>query len=69
MTPDKGRGLYNYSFYSNARVDELVEQIGVETDKTKRDALIEEAFKISTDEVATIPLHQQALAMGQARQY
>ena len=36
----------------------------METDKTKRDALIEEAFKISTDEVATIPLHQQALAWG-----
>ncbi|MEP6149863.1 MAG: ABC transporter substrate-binding protein, partial [Nisaea sp.] len=36
----------------------------VETDKAKRDAMIEEAFKISTSEVATVPLHQQALAWG-----
>ena len=60
----EGRGLYNYSGYSNKKVDELTDMIAVETDKAKRDALIEEAFKISTDEVATIPLHQQALAWG-----
>lgn len=62
--PDEGRGPYNYSGYSNARVDELTDMIGVETDKAKRDAMIEEAFKISTDDVATVPLHQQALAWG-----
>lgn len=65
-TPDQkaGTGLYNYSGYSNAKVDELTDLIGQETDKEKRDAMIEEAFKITTDDVATIPLHQQALAWG-----
>lgn len=62
--PKEGRGLYNYSGYSNAEVDALADEVATETDKAKRDALIEKAFKIAADEVAFIPLHQQALAWG-----
>lgn len=59
---DKGQGQFNLGWYSNAKVDELTLKIQAETDQTKRNAMIAEAFKIHADEVGHIPLHQQALA-------
>jgi peptide/nickel transport system substrate-binding protein len=59
---DKGQGQYNLGAYSNAKLDELTTKIQTETDKTKRDEMIREAFKVHTDDVGHIPLHQQALA-------
>lgn len=59
---DKGRGQFNLGSYSNARIDEITAQVQSETDQTKRNALIAEAFKIHQDEVGHLPLHQQALA-------
>ena len=35
-----------------------------ETDAAKRTAMISEAWKLTTADVAYIPLHQQALAWG-----
>ncbi len=55
------RGVFNDGGWSNPTFDALLDQIAVETDKAKRDALIDEASKIAKDEVATIPLHQQVL--------
>ena len=43
---------------------ELTLKIGSETDKAKRDAMIQEAFQIHIDDVGHLPLHQQALAWG-----
>ncbi|HRO58889.1 MAG TPA: ABC transporter substrate-binding protein [Burkholderiaceae bacterium] len=64
-TPDpSGRGQFNLGSYSNARVDELTKLVQSETDETKRNAMIHEAFKIHQDEVGHLPLHQQALAWG-----
>ena len=64
-TPDpSGRGQFNLGGYSNARVDELTKLVQSETDQTKRNAMIAEAFKIHQDEVGHLPLHQQALAGG-----
>jgi peptide/nickel transport system substrate-binding protein len=61
----KGKGSpFNLGGYCNPKVDELAKQILVENYPEKRDDLIAEAFKISTDEVAYIPLHQQGLAWG-----
>ncbi|MGE0718482.1 MAG: ABC transporter substrate-binding protein [Alphaproteobacteria bacterium] len=57
-----GQGSYNPGGYSNARVDALQEQVRSETDQTKRNALIREAFAIHKEEIGHIPLHQQALA-------
>ena len=37
-------------------------QIASELDQTKRNAMIAEAFKIHSDDIGHIPLHQQALA-------
>ncbi len=56
-----GRGQFNLGAYSNARVDELTQKIGSETDLKKRGEMIHEALKIHQDEVGHLPLHQQAL--------
>ena len=45
-------------------MDELTKKIQSETDKTKRDAMIKEAFKIHADDIGHLPLHQQSLAWG-----
>ncbi len=63
---DSGSGQFNLGSYCNPKVDELTKQIQSETDKTKRDAMIREAFKIHSDDVGHLPLHQQALAWGVA---
>ena len=55
------RGVFNDGGWSNARFDELLDQAAVETDKSKRQAQLNEASKIAKDEVATIPLHQQVI--------
>jgi peptide/nickel transport system substrate-binding protein len=64
VTPNGPEGTFNLGGYSNKRVDELTHLIQVETDKAKRQAMIDEAFKIHLDEVGHIPLHQQSLAWG-----
>jgi len=61
---DGGRGQFNLGAYSNARVDELTEKVGSETDQKKRNEMIREAMKIHQDDVGHIPLHQQALNWG-----
>ncbi|MBS0560598.1 MAG: ABC transporter substrate-binding protein [Proteobacteria bacterium] len=55
-------GEVNYGGYSNPKVDALTDQIAVETDQAKRDAMIDEAAKIVQDDVGYIPLHQQVIA-------
>lgn len=62
-----GRGQFNNGGYSNARVDQLTDLVLVENNVEKRNAMLLEAFKILHDEVGYIPLHQQALAWGVAR--
>lgn len=61
---DKGQGQFNLGSYSNPKVDELTLKIQSETDQTKRNAMIAEAFKLHADDVGHLPLHQQALAWG-----
>lgn len=59
---DKGQGLFNLGSYSNPKIDDLTGKIQSETDESKRNAMIAEAFKLHADDFAHIPLHQQALA-------
>ncbi|MFZ4285982.1 ABC transporter substrate-binding protein [Variovorax sp. HJSM1_2] len=61
---DKGAGQFNLGAYCNPKLDELTKKIQSETDKTKRSAMIKEAFDIHTADVGHLPLHQQALAWG-----
>ncbi|MBL0943199.1 MAG: ABC transporter substrate-binding protein [Hydrogenophaga sp.] len=63
---DSGAGQFNLGSYCNPKLDELTNKIQAETDKTKRDAMIREAFKIHSDDIGHLPLHQQALAWGVA---
>ena len=59
---DKGQGQFNLGSYSNAKLDELTLKIQSETDQTKRNAMIREAFEIHANDVGHLPLHQQSLA-------
>jgi peptide/nickel transport system substrate-binding protein len=62
-TPGEGgQGQFNLGSYSNPKLDELTAKIASETDEAKRNAMISEAFKIHSDDVGHLPLHQQALA-------
>ncbi|MCT8175116.1 ABC transporter substrate-binding protein [Variovorax sp. Varisp41] len=61
---DKGTGQFNLGAYCNPKLDEVTKKIQSESDKTKRNELIKEAFKIHADDVGTLPLHQQSLAWG-----
>jgi peptide/nickel transport system substrate-binding protein len=63
---DSGAGQFNLGAYCNPKVDELTLKIQSETDKSKRDAMIKEAFKLHADDIGHLPLHQQALAWGVA---
>jgi peptide/nickel transport system substrate-binding protein len=55
------RGMFNVGGWSNARFDELVGQMAVETNRERRQAMIEEANRIHAEEVGHIPLHQQVV--------
>lgn len=59
-----GQGAWNSGRYSNARVEELADEIATTVDEELRNELIREAFQIHYDEVGHLPLHQQALAWG-----
>ena len=61
---EENTGQFNYGRYSNERVDELTEMVGVETDPEKRQAMIDEAFRIVQEEYGYMPLHQQPLSWG-----
>lgn len=61
--PDK-IGAFNLGGYCNKRINELAASIQSETNQEKRQAMIDEAFKIHKDEVGHIPLHQQPLSWG-----
>lgn len=57
-------GAFNLGGYCNPRINELAAAIQSEVDQDKRQAMIDEAFKIHKDEVGHIPLHQQPLSWG-----
>ena len=55
------RGIFNDGGYSNPKLDTLMDQIAVETDRAKRDAEILEASQMLKDDAAFMPLHQQVV--------
>jgi peptide/nickel transport system substrate-binding protein len=57
----------NYGGYCNPKVEDLAKAIQVETDITKRDDLIAQAFRTMHDDVSHIPLHQQSLLWGASK--
>ena len=61
---EKGTGQFNLGAYCNPKLDELTKKVQSETDKAKRSELIKEAFKLHSDDIGHLPLHQQSLAWG-----
>jgi peptide/nickel transport system substrate-binding protein len=61
---DKGAGQFNLGAYCSPQVDGLTKQILSEIDKSKRNDLIKQAFKVHSDDIGHLPLHQQSLAWG-----
>ena len=55
------RGVINDGGWSDPKMDDLIAKIAVETDKAKRQAMIEEASALVRDQVPAIPLHQQTV--------
>ncbi|MGL4243740.1 MAG: ABC transporter substrate-binding protein [Beijerinckiaceae bacterium] len=62
-----GKGQFNNGGYCSKKVDEIAQKVLVESDTAKRDAMILDAFKTLHDDVGYLPLHQQALAWGVAK--
>ncbi|MDK1490762.1 ABC transporter substrate-binding protein [Sinorhizobium sp. 7-81] len=61
-SPEDKLGTWNPGDYKNAKVDELTKKIDVELDEAKRRQMMIEAFGITEEEVAWLPLHQQPLS-------
>ncbi len=62
-----GRGMSNLGSYCNPKLDALTDLIRSEGDRSRRDAMIKEAFALHAEDIGTLPLHQQALAWGVSR--
>lgn len=60
-TRDGVRGIFNSGGYSSPAFDALLRKIQVQTDETKRNALIGQASALLRKDVAYIPLHQQVV--------
>ena len=56
-----GDGNWNFSGYSNAKVDAIVDQMKTETDFKKRAELTREALLLDQADVGHIPLHHQVI--------
>jgi len=61
---ESGQGQFNLGTYSNPKLDELTQKIASENNRTKRQTMIAEAFKIHADDIGHLPLHQQPLVWG-----
>ncbi len=56
-----GDGNWNFSNYSNPKVDALIDQLKTETDFKKRAELTREALLLEQADVGHIPLHHQVI--------
>ena len=56
---DTGKGQYNCGHYGNAEVDKLINDANIETDLTKRSAMLKQVEATLYDEAAFVPLHWQ----------
>jgi peptide/nickel transport system substrate-binding protein len=64
----KGKGgTFNFGGYCNPAIDALTRKILVETDHVARNRMIGEAYQLLRDDAGMIPLHQQMLTWGVAK--
>ena len=57
----RARGMFNNGGYCNQAIDKLTDAIALETDKAKRQGLINDAQKLLREDFGYIPLHQQMI--------
>lgn len=60
-TNDGDYGSWNYTGYSNPRIDELTTAMSREVDETTRNSYIDEAWQIVQEDIVYIPIHHQTL--------
>ena len=59
VNAEKGMGPWNWSRYSNAKMDRLLEQALATVDDAKRERLLQEATELAIRDQAVVPLHYQ----------
>jgi peptide/nickel transport system substrate-binding protein len=59
VDPKKGFGSWNWSNYSNPKLDALLEQGFATVDEKKREGMAREAATLALKDVGIIPLHHQ----------
>ena len=57
--PKKGFGAFNWSGYTNARLDGLLERAFASVDEKRRELLARDAMRLAMRDYAVIPLHHQ----------
>jgi peptide/nickel transport system substrate-binding protein len=67
VNADKGSGAFNWSGYSNPRVDELLERAFASVEEKRREALAQEAMRFAMRDYAVIPLHHQIVTWALRR--
>src|SRR5258708_6456064 len=55
----RGDGDFNWGDYRDEKMDDLIDQAKVEMDRAKRQALVNEAFRIERENIHHIPLHRR----------
>ncbi len=59
FAPEKGLGTFNWSRYSNAKVDEVLAKAMATIDDKQREALLQEATIIAMKDIGLLPIHHQ----------
>jgi peptide/nickel transport system substrate-binding protein len=59
INADKGNGTFNWSRYSNPKMDQLMEQALATVDNAKREQMLREATQIALRDQAVVPLFYQ----------
>jgi len=62
-----GLGSFNAGRYSNPRLDALIDQIRVETDPTRRRALVTTVLRLVHEELPLVPLYRRTLTWALAK--
>jgi peptide/nickel transport system substrate-binding protein len=62
QTNDGKTGTWNYTGYSNPKLDSMINAMAAEIDQAKRDKLIAEAWDIVNGDILYLPIHHQVIA-------
>lgn len=63
-TQEGDRGSWNFTGYSNERVDELIRGMSSEVDTDRRNAMIAEVWENMQNDVVYLPIHHQVINWG-----